>query len=364
MLNGWVRVLPSPHQPDDDRTLVDLDQAADLGRLVWPGADPVPQEAWKFIGEARRRLDIPEVASDVGWYSTRQALAQLHGIARWTRGGMPTFRPTESLAASLLLSRYAGLHLQDLPLPFGAFAVQLPHPWLPNPLDTLAVLWVHRYTGYAATDGEGRSVIGAWPVPRPETPHVDVLRIDGAVVNGMVLYNAQRMDHSLANDAERWIEDNAHHPDTPPISDEEFAATRLMRRLVIGLCLYVATADLKEDDGAEHRRKLRRRGVYLAAGDKPKVWTLGRDIKIPHALRRAAADFAANRRPGRGRAQWRLQQRFIVRGHFRRVVVGPRAENVRRWAYVQPFWKGPKNGIELRRTYAVAMTPDGDNDGP
>ena len=80
---------------------------------------------------------------------------------------------------------------------------------------------------------------------------------------------------------------------------------------------------------------------------------MGREIKLPRELRLAAVDFVNNRR-ALGKAGWRLTRRFAVRGHFRRVAIGPKVLGERRWTWVKPFWKGPVEGVALRRTYVVS----------
>ena len=342
--------------------LLNLDAARELTAKLWPTSDPVPPEVWHFISGLSRTFRVSSLLQT--GYEGRQALHQLHTLCRWSRTGMPVLRPTQSLAASLVLSRYNGISMRDVPLPFQAFAVALPRPWLPAPFERLSVLWVHRYTTYRP--GENPEMAAIWPPPVPGDRLHEALRVEAAVTqDGGGLHSTFAFDDPLMEDAERWIESDLQHRKGEVLETEELSITRLIRRLVLGLVLYVDTVELGRPDNAVLKSgvsvRIPRKGQppppTSPVQNRPCIWTVGRDIKLPRPLRQAAADFAGSRRGWAGRSPWHVAKRFIVRGHFRRVPVGPRAEGQRKWVWVAPFWKGPAEGIELRRTYAVELDP-------
>lgn len=250
-------------------------------------------------------------------------------LCKWHDGGMPIFRPTESLAAALSLSKYGKLLVGDVPWPFDTFAIEMPRPWLPKPFDTLGLIWVYK-TKVHLKDREGE---------------VDVVRVEATGADAVAYDKLAPLD----GDVEKWIEWKGTREFSEPMNDDEFALGRLAVRLAVGLSIYLATLPAPE---AGAGRVAKKRKKTPGTTGKAWIWDLGREIKLPRELRLAAVDFAnATRRVAK--SGWRLTRRFAVRGHFRRVVVGPRALGERRWTWVKPFWKGPEGGIALRRTYIV-----------
>lgn len=102
------------------------------------------------------------------------------------------------------------------------------------------------------------------------------------------------------------------------------------------------------------------RPVERERGDKP-IFNVGRPIKLDGRLRQAltASDGDV--------PKWQLAQRYMVRGHWRDQIHGPRDEVhtyvggrcsfpgcERSRMFIEPYWKGPENIIEaLNRTYEV-----------
>lgn len=256
------------------------------------------------------------------------------GICRWYDCGLAVLAPTQSLAAALVLSTYPALAVGDVPWPFDSFVIELPRPWLPPPFDTLSLIWVHRAQAFASeTKTEGLV----------DTIRVEATGTDGVAYDEMALCTAS---------VEGWIESRKIREFSAAMNEQELAVGRLCTRLAIGLAVYMGALPSANRALAKRRVPASRRQPGSAPA--PQVWDLGRDIKLPRELRLAAVDFA-NARRALGRSGWRLSRRFTVRGHFRRTVVGPRALGERRWTWVKPFWKGPEEGIALRRTYVVGQ---------
>jgi hypothetical protein len=130
---------------------------------------------------------------------------------------------------------------------------------------------------------------------------------------------------------ERWLRLN---DDTRPELND---AWERAIRLIVNTILYI---NERRRAGKWEPTDRQRRGMRS-------VWNLGGEIKLSRELREAA------RHSGRLPA-WRVRARFIVRGHWRRQACGlNRAERRPKW--IAPFWKGPKDGPELQRLYALDL---------
>jgi len=89
----------------------------------------------------------------------------------------------------------------------------------------------------------------------------------------------------------------------------------------------------------------------LAFAPQPRVWLVGKDVKIRPELLEAA------RSGGTTRAAFEIHSRFVVRGHWRNQPHGP-AHQLRRRQWIQPHWKGPEAGPQLVRAYSVETKED------
>ena len=270
-------------------------------------------------------------------YEMAQEAARTFAMAHWYRAGMPVFVPTQSLAAALTLTKYPNVTMGEIPLPFDSQMIVLPRPWLPAPFEGLAALWLYRFWAPIA-DEEG--------APVRQGLRVDIVPSD-LRAGTLHRYAAENVATEL------WIESGENVArEGVPVNADELSVMRLCSRLATGLCFYLASLNQWPEPVGRRGKRVGSKRKVVAGGDlSPLIWQVGRDVKLPAALRRAAADFTQSRRgPAAG---WKLSRRFTVRGHFKRYIIGKREEGHREWRWVRPFWKGPEEGIALQRTYVV-----------
>ena len=252
------------------------------------------------------------------------------GICRWYDCGLAVLAPTQSLAAALVLSTYPALAVGDVPWPFDSFVIELPRPWLPPPFDTLSLIWVHRAQAFASeTKTEGLV----------DTIRVEATGTDGVAYDEMALCTAS---------VEGWIESRKIREFSAAMNEQELAVGRLCTRLAIGLAVYMGSLPSANRALAKRRVPASRRQPGSAPA--PQVWDLGRIISS-RELRLAAVDFA-NARPS-GVAGGSSHRHGA--GPLRRIGREAPLLGERRWTWVKPFWKGPEEGIALRRTYVVGQ---------
>lgn len=296
---------------------------------------------------------------------------------RWVSQGQPTFVPSASLTAELLLTDPGKVAVEDVAWPFDAFRVQMPDPGsavafigLDGPVLVRSVqtlLWTSRRAGiddgdrvfvdlgsiYDASEGRLPAMVRAAidsiasSVAGRSVP-VGIVR--AVADDGTSVYNNQqwRAGDTLAS----WIAGSATAPgDESPLSppgldldftDADNRAVKLCQRLVANLALYLSSED------AETRKPIwtpKTKGI----GPTGKTWQIGSSVKISREIRDAANAVAT------GRASSGPHVRSIVRGHFRNQAVGPRGMGEHRRIYIKPFWRGPEGGpVVGQKTYRVS----------
>ena len=273
-------------------------------------------------------------------YEVTQSVIKTYLMGRWVESGMPVFAPTQGLAASLVLTGYKGLEVAELPWPFKSFMVRIPRPWLAPPFDKLAQIWVTTATCLTGVVDD-RMLLQPWRY-EGETVLKPWVRVDVDTADAQhVSYHRQ---HVMDMGVDEWTGDSRVETGSEEYDPEEIGMMAMCHQLVAGLCLYIATNPLQEPDGGGKKRKKSKKPR------KARVWTLGREVKLPAPMRVAASDFTRRRVDG---AAWKLKKRYIVRGHFKRVRVGPRDDWEYKMRWIEPYWKGPEEGTVLERTYKV-----------
>lgn len=114
-------------------------------------------------------------------------------------------------------------------------------------------------------------------------------------------------------------------------------------RLVMNLITYINSLGGLRD---EHLTQVQqsKHGRLKPGTTKRRDYLLGREIKLSPELRAlASAD---------GPARYRFKSRWLVRGHFRHQPIGE-GRNERKVIWIQPHWKGPKEGPVLVPRYVA-----------
>ena len=323
---------------------------------------------------------VPESAPN---YQDTTHLA--HWSYWWAHYGMPTFRLSRSLASALLLTDCTSLRGRDLQIPFPAILVAIPDnpPLLEmsevadgketnrvpvrfihwhrlktvrNEADRLYVQQLFEEFRYLERRGMQRAAHEArakW-IATMQLKQTSWMSIVELVADGNPIMTNTRSPWP-ADDAplEVWLEAPDKLQDTPgsePMTDLDKQAMRAAFRLLANLTLY-----LQEQHGKQggKRAPYVPRPTQIGKAGFPKIWEMGRELKMPAALQKAARDFSHRREGGRAARGWRVQKRFTVRGHWRAQAHGPRW-SLRKRIWIAPFWKGPRTIDEaLARLYAA-----------
>lgn len=241
--------------------------------------------------------------------------------AAWADCGFPVFKPSEALMASLQLSDIR-VPLRQVKLPFRSFAISFDPPvrfdLAENPPIAAALvtewqaneLWVVLVSADGASSTNGSIEIRDEECVSEATVPRIAVEADGSAV---LIGGSDRSE---------------------------------LLSFIFGLSLYVSEVSHGErvykhkTNTAAQRKK--------AFAPQPRVWVVGKDVKIRPELLEAA------RSGGTTRAAFEIHSRFVVRGHWRNQPHGP-AHQLRRRQWIQPHWKGPETGPQLVRAYSVEV---------
>jgi len=148
-----------------------------------------------------------------------------------------------------------------------------------------------------------------------------------------------------------------------PKNDESYAERRNLLNLVCNTLLYINAGEetpvfqrnqrdrlLAALASKKSNKKLAKIQRALERADPYDKFVLGSNVKIggPSIQRGGGAS---------GAERCRIFKRFMVRGHWRKQVHGP-GNSLRKLIWVKPFYKGPKDAVEIIRKYVVFNQED------
>lgn len=266
------------------------------------------------IAEKQFHTAISKGSDPVRVYSA--AAVRVHALCGLCFFGTNKFRVASDLCTAFRLTQFEDTPLE---LPFGAFLIEVT-----GEIECL----VHKYKiaegeEYVSLNISSKGKTQYAGVPFNRFAEKDLELVDGSMVDNVAATISRR------NDA---------------------------RVLVRGLCSFLsAKFEPLEEENSGRQARLARMGKRT-----PKVFTVGRTIKLSRELR----DIANHHQ---GPPLWKLQHRYIVRGHWRWQPIGTQLpdghegpRNAKK-IWIQPHWKGPEGAEAWRHIYevdadAVALT--------
>lgn len=258
----------------------------------------------------------------------------------WHAAGRPTFVLTAGLLANLLLTDPGKVATDDVPWPFPAFRVLLPDAGGGGPTivdqggSLLAVRALHALASHRS-DGDLAGVKLTDPEfwrAAARLPTSPLYGVRCYADSGLSVYTNQRWEGAVGD----WLQHTGEIEGE--LQDTDRRALALAQRLIVNLCLYLAS----EEEGAD--RPTWSPGAKTIG--KGRTWEVGRAVRISKEVREAADAIV------RGHASSAPSIRSIVRGHFRNQAHG-KARAERKRIYVKPFWRGPGEPTTSPREYKV-----------
>jgi hypothetical protein len=253
----------------------------------------------------------------------------------WARHGLPTFELADTLLTAFAHTTVENIPLQDIRLPFPAFLLKIPRsPVLSYtdasstiiPVDMIRVACLEesvtpdgRRTTTLTDDPECPVAPAFWVIMANRNPS-DIIAKTGSPLD----LTTEEVDGATPDAA---LDD---------VDDPTVRALSLAWRIALNTCLYIHQRK-QQNDAPVPKKKKRRPGVTYKLS-APSV------LRLPSSMTRKAQHD--------GDSQWRVQRRFVVRGHWRNQACGPGRKD-RRLTWIEPYWKGPTDGPQLPRDFFV-----------
>lgn len=242
----------------------------------------------------------------------------------WASCGYPDFDITSGLFGSFLLT---GVDVADLDRPF-----RLPFPAFSLTLPQQSVLDVSRVNIARVTHPDG------------DFNHIEIVTKAG--------HSATSSWH-VTESVSKMLEATVGETVKGTVSDPgRFVDLTEIIHLIVNVLFYIETigtqkqqTQIAADDSIELSND-----VSLETGrGKFHRWTIGRTIKLPQKVIEVGLT---------NRASWKLETRFMVRGHWRNQAVGANRA-YRKPVWVRPYYKGPDDLCDaLQRKFSVDTSED------
>jgi hypothetical protein len=251
--------------------------------------------------------------------------------SRWMLDGYPSISLGARLAASFAATRLAPEHASEVRMPWPRFWIDVPTGVIPvrllNPGKPDDESWVTGVAVYSTDSGV-----------------MDVLT---ANTEQFVMFSSMS-PASMADGHERAFQVLGEHDATESRVDELARQSRrvgeMVGRLVIGVANEMTLQHSTSIGRSLPPYKTDGRGV-------PKCYNfaLKRDVKID--CRQSVRDYVEGRSPNTPNVQ------YLVRGFWRWQAYGP-GYSLRRWVWIEPFWKGPDTAPIAVRSHDIPERPE------
>jgi hypothetical protein len=333
------------------------------GAIIRPGAHQVISSYAPLSVELARRPDVTKMRVVPDWMGWMLA---------WAHCGLPVLRISPGLASRLLLTDPSKLTHRNIHWPFPALILQLDAPQAieiedemgrPVPITHIMAdrqFASRQFNEFAAKSARlvgkhefGRQqdgdLLDAWmecAAMKPDLVEVWYTRsIAGDHPGHLGVHQSRQVACSTL--AEWMRPEDGTLSESLPMSAVDHAAVSASQRLLVNALLWFAEHQSVKE-GLSHNRSARRRQEDLQRrGILPSVWRLGVNVTLDKNLFESARAVSSGMRI---REPWRLKSRFVVRGHWRQQVFGL-GRGGRRLVWIEPYWKGPVEGVGLSHLY-------------
>jgi len=267
--------------------------------------------------------------------------------SEWAENAFPRVQMSHSFASMLMATRISPKEIGHVEAPWPAFCIEIPDKLLPiqakNSFQTAitrvavnahfmpATTPTHWWTAWM--QGHFIELHRAGPLHEFAEPDAPMDKVPLVRVHDP--NRSEKLDVPIPEEDDAFWE----HYD----GDQEERVSLLVGRLIIGVCVLMTdrsnfterTVNLHKKFGPSIER-------LSELPEDPRVYTLGRPIKID--FRQAVQGFI------QGRSRGLVTSQQLVAGHHRRQAHGP-GGSLRKWIFIQPYWKGPSDAPILVRSH-------------
>ena len=279
----------------------------------------------------------------------RDGLMMIHTYIRWLSFGMPVLKPTPDLWASLVLTDPSNVNPSEVKQPFPTFFVALPPKTfyskngdgMDEELTFVMINTISTIHNEVRTD-----VLLEDALKLPHYYLTNIMMCGPTVFLIDSLPTLGKSDLSMG----QWLNTNQEKTMWIDIDqdDRDLHIRLTFRRLLVNLCLYIVERGKGTREKSYTTKSSKRRKNGKPKKMKAATWIIGREVKMGKDIIEAAKDWIDAKKGNKVR--WKIKRRSVTRGHWRNQVCGPkRAERKRIW--IEPFWRGPKEGSKVQHIY-------------
>jgi hypothetical protein len=292
--------------------------------------------------------------NDMAISTMRDMTPFIVGSATWAELGFPVINLTHDFYRAIAVTDFGEVGEDPMHTPFPAFVLRLPEslrgkdtstPLFLYPVSTVRVSPQEAAQGLYSTESK-RAI-------RPDEINFDVTRMslttepdEDSLVRGSFTqwHNGIPYNHFLTGRVAAIDTIDPLEARVTSAMGQSFdpELTKRSRRVLANTLLYI-----NSNGGLPSEKKI---GADVPVEREHKTeprFRVGRPIKLGARLK------AAIREGLSGGTSWKLDSRFVVRGHWRNQAYGPQ-HSLRRKQWIEPYWKGPEDVVEaLERTFEV-----------
>jgi hypothetical protein len=311
------------------RVAPSLEALTIMGKSLWPysygaiASDAKDLDAYDRLMDHLKKTD-PLLAS--GMLIPGTQILTLWSV-RWADQGFPVIQLGHRYASSLMATGLSRLDAEHVVAPFKAFCIQIPD-------------------GLLTTEHEGKPIDFRWLFAH------QAVKDDEEIVWNLQLMSLKDIslwrhgvptemlcDEELPAGQTEW----GSYSFALPKTDRDDRIIALAGRLLLGVCLAMSSPDNTRPVGKGHR--------YDPGQLRELSEPLHRTYQVGAPIKLDVRDEIRRYVEGTDRKAPSVQ--VLVRGHWRRVVVGKREEGRRRWRQIEPYWKGREDAPILVRPMKI-----------
>lgn len=329
---------------DNARPSQRLQMFAEVGALV-RSLGPVEEFFEDMVNRmAQEGIEIAQPWRYEDQDAFREQMHTFHTTGRWAEYGFNVFSLSEDLAATFLLTEPLPVPEDGLALPFPVFVIRIPAGVVPFFVDGkqewAETIWVHQFTGRHRIHGPTKFIrVSAF------NKHAQVWR--------------DRFPANIADAEDESIFNRTEYGDPAYVPEDQLsvrAAVQIVRNLVAWLDSMGGLSKQERPQPpragkSKQSRKKAESGVY------PRVWLLGKDVKLRPELKRVASELSLGASKKHAPKGWRLRARQIIRGHWKQQPYGPQ-NSLRKLKRIEPYWRGPEGEAAWAHVYKDEQNGD------
>jgi hypothetical protein len=327
-----------------------------LAARQWQGERDAAQMTFEVMDILLKAFSVKGISDDMATSTMRDMTPFIVGSALWAELGFPAINLTHDFYRAISVTDFGEVGDDSMFIPFPAFVLRLPESLRGKDASTPLFLYPIP-THHVAVPVGVRLPLYSEERSRPIQPEeitFDVTRMtltpepdeDGLKRGSFTQWqNGIPFNRFLTGRVESMDQRDPIEARVSSAMGQSFdpELTKRARRVLANTLLYI-----NSNGGLPTEKRV---GSDIPVEREHKTeprFRVGRPIKLDGRLKAAIKEGLG------GGASWKLESRFVVRGHWRNQAYGPQF-SLHRQKWIEPYYKGPESVTEaLERTFEVS----------